>query len=353
VHDERIVEKWSDDTVLPLINFSLASFPTSETGGFSPFELKYGSLDSPYFQLPKELDSESKSHVLLEKLNENIKIIRGKSLELQAKLVAERRKIAGVVPKYVSGDLVLWNPRETPSSFLESKLSPAFHGPFEVIKQEKNDVHVRHLNLGIEPVLHVSRLKPFIGSRADGLAIAKLDRDQFFILAIKFFSGNPFVRESLSFHVSFEDGSNVDMRYSKDLAGAQQFKDFVQSQPSLLPLRFDTIRESKSALRSLNKLAITEFAVGDIIYLNLRFYDGLKSAWYDSIGLPSQIPHFVCGTVTKLLKGNLSLELSLPIYGITQTLTHVDCLMFVSKQLPQGAALVDASWRTAHPRLFE
>jgi hypothetical protein len=43
VLDERLVDKWSDDTVLPLINFALCSYPSSETGGFTPFQLKYGT----------------------------------------------------------------------------------------------------------------------------------------------------------------------------------------------------------------------------------------------------------------------------------------------------------------------
>ena len=53
VNDERVIDRWSDDTVLPLINFVMADFPTSETGGLTPFQLKYGSQDAERFRLPK------------------------------------------------------------------------------------------------------------------------------------------------------------------------------------------------------------------------------------------------------------------------------------------------------------
>ena len=41
--DERLYDSWSDDTVLPLINLHLASYPTAETGGYTPLQLKYGT----------------------------------------------------------------------------------------------------------------------------------------------------------------------------------------------------------------------------------------------------------------------------------------------------------------------
>ena len=52
VMDERLVKQWSDDSVFPLINFALASYPTSEAGGYTPFQLKYGTEDAQYFKLP-------------------------------------------------------------------------------------------------------------------------------------------------------------------------------------------------------------------------------------------------------------------------------------------------------------
>jgi hypothetical protein len=43
VHDERLTHRWASDTVLPLINHSLATTPNQELGGLSPIGLKSGS----------------------------------------------------------------------------------------------------------------------------------------------------------------------------------------------------------------------------------------------------------------------------------------------------------------------
>ena len=41
VLDGRLYDRWSDDTVLPLINLHLASYPTEETGGYTPMQHHY------------------------------------------------------------------------------------------------------------------------------------------------------------------------------------------------------------------------------------------------------------------------------------------------------------------------
>ena len=86
-------------------------------------------------------------------------------------------------------------PRETPSDHPYTKLSPPWLGPYEVIKKAKNDIECVHLNLGTKSNFHVSRVKPFFGSRQD--AVDKLDRNQFFIDSFNYFSGNPFMRQSM------------------------------------------------------------------------------------------------------------------------------------------------------------
>jgi hypothetical protein len=183
VSDERMLHKWSDDTILPLINFEMASFPTKETGGLTPFQLKYGTQDAKYFQLPEPLEPGPRCHALLKKLDEELKTIREVSKGLQDAIVAERAADSELVPQYEVGDFVLWNPKETPCSHLESKLAPAWMGPYEVVQQIKNDVECVHVNLRTRSTFHVSRLKPFVGSLDDALIVAKLDKNQFFITA--------------------------------------------------------------------------------------------------------------------------------------------------------------------------
>ena len=46
VHDERLTHKGASNTVLPSTNHALASSPNDELGGFSPAELKFGTIGS-------------------------------------------------------------------------------------------------------------------------------------------------------------------------------------------------------------------------------------------------------------------------------------------------------------------
>lgn len=110
-----------------------------------------------------------------------MKTIRAISLTLQQELAAERRKKDGPVLQYDPGDLVLFRQKETPCSFLPTKLSPDFLGPYEVIEQVKNDVKVRHIILMDTNTFHVDRLQPFFGTREEAERIGKHDKHQFFI----------------------------------------------------------------------------------------------------------------------------------------------------------------------------
>ena len=235
---------------------------------------------------------------------------------------------------------------------MESKLSPSFHGPFQVVSQTTNDVRVKHLNLGIEPILHVSRLKPFFGSHDDALSIAKLDKNQFFILSINHFSGNPFSRKSLFFNVSFEDGSVMDVAYTADLASTQQLQDFVAAQQILLPLRFPTVSEARSGISALNKLAITTLSTGSSLFLDLRYYDGVDRRWFDSLNLPSKSLHLVSASVSGMLKKGRVAVLSVPLFNCTHELTASDVTMYVHTTVPHGVEVVDESWRAAYPQIF-
>ena len=285
VMDERLVKQWSDDSVFPLINFALASYPTSETGGYTPFQLKYGTEDAQYFKLPAALNFETSPSAFISSLDTNLKAVREASNHLMQQLVAERKKHDLVYqPQYEPGDLVLWNQKEHSHDFLPSKLSSKWLGPYEVVKQFKNDVTCRHVCLHSEAILHVSRLKPFFGSLQDAIELAKLDHNQYEIISFNWYRGNPHVRTSMEFSVTFEDGT-ITMPYSTDLADSQQFHEYVHLVPALFPLRYTAI-EAKKVVAKLSKLTITTVSIGDLAFLNLRYFDGETSAWFDSLNLP-------------------------------------------------------------------
>ena len=87
-----LYDSWSDDTVLPLINLHLASYPTAETGGYTPLQLKYGTEDARYFELPDHFNLEPGvlASRLVKQLDNNLQLVRKLSLELQTKIAPER-----------------------------------------------------------------------------------------------------------------------------------------------------------------------------------------------------------------------------------------------------------------------
>ena len=366
VLDTRLYNKWSSDTVLPWINFMLASYPTEETGGFTPFQLRYGTLDASYFRLPGTLTLENgvKPHQLIKALDENLQHIRSLSHKFQQLLAEERRKADANISSYVKGDLILFNPREKPSDHLPTKLSPNWLGPYQVISQEKNDVRVKHIVLHSEAVFHVDRIKPFIGSYEQALEIARHDQHQYRIESINYFTGNPFVRSSMTFHVLFEDGA-ITMPYAEDLAQSQQFEEFVLAHPILFPLRH-TAKQALVEISKINKLAIDGFQPGDNAYLDLRFYDGRSSSWFDSLNLPhstSDIPvsanlmYVTPVTFTRWLNNkHTEIEARVPFWGPDSMirLKPYDIQSCVHSQfLPSHQVLVDHRSRQQFQHLLD
>ena len=340
VLDERLYHQWSDDTVLPLVNL--------ETGGFTPLQLKYGTLDAARFNLPEQLilPPGVRAAKLIKDLDENLQTIRAISRELQAKLTAERAAADRNISQYEPGDLVLFNPREKQSDFLATKLTPDWLGPYQVVQQLKNDVTARHIVLHTEAVLHVERLKPFFGTYEDALLIARHDHHQYAITCFNFYRGNPFVRTSLIFNVTFEDGT-IEMPYGGDFINSQQFDYYILSQPELYPLRFPAklaIRE----VRNLEKLAITSVMPNTEAFVNLRIYDGRTSMWYDSLNLPNpSLPYIVRIYFTRWYNRNnhLEIEAIVPFFGPTHSkykliLSAYDIRAFIFMDLPYWTTIL-------------
>jgi len=88
----------------------------------------------------------------------------------------------------------------------------------------------------------------------------------------------------MEFSVTFEDGT-ITMPYSNDLADSKQFHEYVQLVPALFQLRYTAV-EAKRVIAKLSKLTITTVSIGDLAFLNLRYFDGDNSAWFDSLNLP-------------------------------------------------------------------
>jgi hypothetical protein len=275
--DTRLYDNWSDDTILPLINFHLASYPTQETGGFTPHQLKYGTEDAKHFILPNQLDLGPgvQANLKLKQLDANLQHIRKLSLEFQTTLAAERASKDKATPSYESGDLIFFNPRENPTDHLETKLSSDWLGPFEVVSQTKNDISVRHVVLNTPHTFHVDRVKPFVGTYKQALDIGRHDQHQFHIVSFNYYTGNPFLRHSMVFNVTFEDGT-IDLPYGGDFIYSEQYQYFINATPELFPLRH-TAKIASRKISNIEKLTITEFQPGDLAFVNIRIYDGKTS----------------------------------------------------------------------------
>ena len=190
VHDEWVVKKWSDPTILCLVTFALNDAISSETG-VRPFDAKFGSEDGPYLRLPDSVIPSEITNAWVKALDQDLKHIRSVSAQFQAELIAERLAATPEETQNVfqPGDLVLF--RLNPDNPLPTKLSSPFLGPYQVIQQRKNDVECKHLVMGTIKWFHVTRLKMFHGTEEEGYKAALLDADQHVIRRILRWKGDP------------------------------------------------------------------------------------------------------------------------------------------------------------------
>jgi hypothetical protein len=283
VMDERVQDRWSSPTILPLVQFILNSRDCSETG-VVPFHATFGSADAIYFRMPEgeEGDGMRRVHAYIKLLDENLKLLTEISKKFQEQLIAERTAKTPIAEQneYQPGDLVLW--QLNPDDPLPTKLTPKFLGPYEVLSQEKNDVTCKHIVLGQVKVFHVTRLKMFHGSYDEAYRLAMLDNDQYSIRRFVSYRGNPTLRTTMEFEIEFEDGSCVWLPWSKDIFDTVQYEEYCRSRPELLFLLHD-VKTAAQLRKELNNTPITEVQPGDTVYVDLRCYG---ATWYASLPIP-------------------------------------------------------------------
>ena len=155
-------------------------------------------------------------HAFVQQLDNNLKNLRAASKQFQDELVLERISKTPVETQNVFQpvDFVLFErDKDVPRP---NKLS--------VVSQSKNDVQCRNLVYDNINPLHVTRLKPFIGSREEAYELAKKDTDQFEVDCILAYRGDPETRTSMEFLVRFMDGDQTWLPYSQDIFQMQQFE---------------------------------------------------------------------------------------------------------------------------------
>jgi hypothetical protein len=209
-------------------------------------------------------------------------------------------------------------------------------------------------------IQHVDRIKPFFGSRKDALNMAKLDYNQFDIVGFNYYTGNPHLRTSLLFNVTFAYYGVTEEKmipYSPDLDKTMQFGEYIESKPILFPLRYFA-KESKKRVNDMNKQRITRVVPNDVVYLNLRYFDGVESAWFDSLDLPDKSKTYVVQIrVLEWMNNNhTKLKAYCDIYELEVHLTTYDVFALIITQEDYNEEehiLVTVNMRQQYPRLFE
>ena len=79
------------------------------------------------------------------------------------------------------GDIILWNPREQPTSLRTTKLAPKLLGPYTVISQHKNNVTCEHIITFQQTIFHTDRITLSIISLPAAKQAALLDSDEYTI----------------------------------------------------------------------------------------------------------------------------------------------------------------------------
>lgn len=285
VHDERLCNKWSSPTVLPLIDWAINDHLNSETG-YRPFDLTFGTEAGTYCKLPSHGTLPDNAPLFLQSLDSDLNIIRELTVTFQFQLAAERTAgtPAELQNKYQPGDYVLFLQVDPHSkvTLLPTKLSSPFLGPYEVLQQDKNDVKCKHVVMGFIKTFHVERLKIFHGTKEEAFNIALQDADQHIISEIKAYRGDPLIRTTVQFLVQFADNDVIWIPFSQDLFKTVQYETYCRSIPCLYPLIFN-LKEANSHIKAIKMRDITSVAPGDTVYVLLRWYNHI---WYDSLPLP-------------------------------------------------------------------
>ena len=280
IMDERNDKKWDEPENIGQIFFLLNSSLSTESG-VVPFEATFGSADSRYLQLPDGGLTPSNVGVYVKHLDENLDRLRKLSAKFQRDLVAERTQSNLDTPQnvYQPGDLVLHQVKVPPT-----KLSPRFFGPYEVMSQVKNDVTCKHLVQASVHTFHVSELKMFHGSREAGYEAALRDFNQFEIDTFLAYRGDPMTRTTMEFLIRYKDGTETWIPWNEDIFQTVAYEEYCKSIPALFPI-VTRLSVSNRLITEMKRRPITEVAIGDSVYVDLRSY---SATWYSQLPIPDR-----------------------------------------------------------------
>jgi hypothetical protein len=110
------------------------------------------------------------------------------------------------------------------------------------------------------------------------------------------------------------------------------------------------VKAKKEAI-DIRKLVITSYQPGDVIFMDLRFYDGTDAVWFDSLNLPfTSRRYMVKGVVDKLTNGGRKLKAKIGLFDGIVTLDSWDLGLYCSESIGDNI-LVDTEYLTLYPQI--
>ena len=271
---------FKDPTWIPSAQLILNSEKSSETG-VEPFSLMFGTLETNYGSWTHSDKIGKHHHEYVQTLNTNLKELRDISRKYQLDLINERAEVNPDPEKqnqFQPGDLVMYYAGPKP----HPKMAATFLGPYEVIKQYKNDVTVKNLIDGSVKEFSLEDLKLYTGNKEAGVELALQDTQQHHIERIIGYRGEPSHRTSMKFILEYADGDIGPKSFDKDISSTKQFEDFCKARPHLFQLTMPK-QQADKWINTFKRQQITDLTLGDSIYVSLRWYSDI---WYQDLNLP-------------------------------------------------------------------
>ena len=290
VLDENLYDVWSDELTLSTVELILNTTPLSERGGYTAFQLTYGSNDQTAQQVEmlNRVEGHGRWTQIVKRFDNILRKVRASSAEYQNELI-EKRKLPsqrrGDHPKFLEGELVIVIPERAVNT--ESLMS-RHKGPYVVVNQRRNDVTLRHINGREEDFEeNVTRLRLW-SSREDDedIRMTNSDNRESVIVDVLAYKGDIYRRTDMYFYVKFDDGSTHWQQYQPGRYGfnrdVKQLRDYCNKLPELKHLCLTDV-EARRQIAVLDSMEVTKLKPGDTFYLDLRyqgwFKDTDRNAW--------------------------------------------------------------------------
>jgi hypothetical protein len=143
-------------------------------------------------------------------------------------------------------------------------------------------------------------LKLFAGNVAAAKALALLDDDQYVVVDITAYVGEPEKRSDMWFKTRFEEGTHMWVKFSQDIATTEAYENFCEGLPQLKELLQPAAQRVKF-ITKVSKGLIKNIKSGTVCYVDIRYFDAM---WAYALGLPDfESTMYVVKAIYKRIEG--------------------------------------------------